>query len=213
MTFVPAPAPGPESPTLNLTPAAAPLPHMNTATAPLSRTTVTLHWLMALAMIGLTSVGLYMAEFEVWALYPIHKSVGILVLLLAVLRAAWRLKEGWPTPTGQASALQQTLAKAVHWLLLLSTLAMPISGMMFSGASGHGFGIFGLTLMEHRLDPNKPGEVLPLNAGLSELAHSLHSIIGYVLIAAVLLHVAGALKHHLLDRDASLRRMLGRSTP
>ena len=213
MTFVPAPGPGPESPTLNLTPAAAPLPHMNTATASLSRTTVTLHWLMALAMIGLTSVGLYMAEFEVWALYPIHKSVGILVLLLAVLRAAWRLKEGWPAPTGQASALQKTLAKAVHWLLLLSTLAMPISGMIFSGASGHGFGIFGLTLMEHHQDPSKPGEVLPLNAGLSKLAHTLHSVIGYVLIAAVLLHVAGALKHHLLDRDASLRRMLGRSTP
>ncbi|WP_271008041.1 cytochrome b [Paucibacter sp. B51] len=179
--------------------------------APLSAPTRALHWILALAMIGLTAVGLYMAEFEAWALYPIHKSIGLLVLPLALARAAWRLKEGWPPAASPATALEQTLAKAVHGLLLLCTLAMPISGMTFSGASGHGFGIFGLTLMHHNEDPQRPGQVLPLHEGLSQLAQSVHSALGYLLIALLLLHVAGALKHHLLDRDATLLRMLGRS--
>lgn len=176
----------------------------------LSRRTIALHWLLALAMIAMSGAGLYMANFEVWALYPIHKSIGILILLPALLRAVWRLREGWPAALGHSSALQQRAAQAVHWMLLLSTLAMPLSGMMYSGASGHGFGIFGLQLLPEQPDPGRPGEVLPLHAGLSDLAQNLHSLFGYLLIAALLLHVAGALKHQLLDRDGTLSRMLGR---
>lgn len=186
-----------------------PMPNPQKA-KPLSRSTIALHWLLALAMIAMSGVGLYMANFEAWALYPIHKSIGILILLPALLRAVWRLKEGWPAPLGRSSALQQRAAQAVHWLLLLSTLAMPLSGMMYSGASGHGFGIFGLQLLAEQPDPGRPGEVLPLHAGLSDLAQNLHSLFGYLLIAALLLHVAGALKHQLLDRDGTLSRMLGR---
>ena len=68
---------------------------------------------------------------------PIHKAVGVVVLGFALLRAAWRLIEGFPEAVGHSGAMQQTVAKATHWLLLIATLAMPISGLMMSLASGN----------------------------------------------------------------------------
>lgn len=67
----------------------------------LSTTTVRLHWLVALIMIGLIAVGIYMEEQEAYALYPWHKSLGVLILLLVVPRVIWRIMNGWPKAVGQ----------------------------------------------------------------------------------------------------------------
>lgn len=177
---------------------------------PLDLASRLLHWGVGLAILGLLAMGFIMAQGEIWPLYPWHKSLGIAVLGLAVLRATWRLRQGWPSPLGPGSRLTRGLALAVHGLLLLLTLLMPLSGMAFSGLSGHGFALFGWTLMAPRHDPAQPDEVLPLDESLASLAHQAHEVFGWLLAGLLVLHIAAALKHHLVDGDDTLRRMLGR---
>lgn len=175
----------------------------------LDRQTVILHWLVGLAMLMLLGTGVYMTENEVYALYDLHKSVGTLIFLLAAWRVLWRIRNGWPAAVGEDSAFQHLIARVVHYVLLTGTLLMPISGFMMSVMGGHDVAIFGLELVGENLDPNNPDEVLALNAALAGIAEGLHHYLGYMVIAAVVLHVVGALKHHILDKDATLTRMLG----
>lgn len=172
--------------------------------------TRSLHWVIAIGFITLTAVGIYMANTETWALYPLHKSVGIILFLVILLRVGWRAKQGWPTPVGEYQKIEQVLAKITHWTLLLGTLAMPISGMFYSGFSGHGFGIFGWTLVKSNYDPENPGQVIPYSESLSTISEQAHEVIGYTLVIAIALHIAGACKHHFLDKDQTLLRMLGK---
>lgn len=171
--------------------------------------TLVLHWIVAVMMICLLASGLYMAETGTFALYPWHKSFGVLIALFVLLRIAWRIRNGWPTPVGDYPSLERLLARLVHWLLIIGTVLMPVSGFMMSAMGGHGVALFGIELVAPNPDPADPQKVLPLNAMLAGTAHTLHGWGGYLLIGAVVLHVVGALKHHLVDRDGTLRRMLG----
>ncbi|WMW79295.1 cytochrome b [Undibacterium cyanobacteriorum] len=176
----------------------------------LSKLTISLHWIIAATMIVLLAVGIYMAETDAWALYPWHKSFGILIFPVAVARVLWRIKEGWPEPVGDYPRYEQILAKLTHYALLLGTLLMPISGMVFSSMSGHGFELFGIPLAAAHPSPDKPGEVVPVNESLADFAHEAHEVIGWILILAIALHVIGALKHHVIDKDQTLQRMRGK---
>ena len=176
----------------------------------LPRSSRLLHWLVAALMLGLAGAGLYMSRAEAWALYPWHKSFGLLALLFIVVRLVQRLRLGLPDPVQPSSPALHRAARWAHGALLVLTLLLPLSGMLFSGASGHGFGLFGLPLVPHQDDPAKPGEVLPYNATLAELGQQAHHWGGYLLLALVALHVLAALKHHFIDRDRTLLRMLGR---
>jgi len=176
----------------------------------LSLTTRSLHWIIAMCFIALTSVGIYMANTETHSLYSLHKSMGIILFVVILLRVGWRIKQGWPTPAGQYQKIEQRLSKITHWILLLGTVAMPITGMLYSGMSGHGFGIFGWTIVKGNYDPKNPGEVIPYNELLSAIGEQTHEIIGYTLTLAIVLHIIGACKHHFLDKDRTLLRMLGK---
>lgn len=175
----------------------------------LSHNTVALHWIVGLLMIGLIATGVYMEENSVYALYPWHKSFGVLIMAFVLMRVLWRMKNGWPAPVRDYSTLEKQLSKVVHWLLIIGTVLMPLSGFMMSAMGGHGVALFGLELVAHNPDPANPQEVIPLNGALAGAAHTLHGLGGNMLIAAVALHVLGALKHHTLDKDGTLRRMLG----
>ncbi|MCV2367807.1 cytochrome b [Roseateles oligotrophus] len=175
----------------------------------INKATRSLHWIVALAMLGLLAMGFYMSKFEVWGLYELHKSLALLACIAIALRLFWRYLRPWQALPSKASPMMQGLAKWTHRLLLMSTLAMPISGMLFSGISGHGFGVFGLRLLAANPDPMQPGEVLSHNKSLEVLAQNLHEYFGYAVVALLLLHIAGALKHHWVDKDATLLRMLG----
>jgi cytochrome b561 len=179
----------------------------------LSPNTLTLHWVVAVMMIGLLATGLYMAETNAFGLYPWHKSFGVLIALFVVLRVIWRIRNGWPKPVGDYRSVEKRLARLVHWLLILGTVLMPVSGFLMSAMGGHGVALFGLELVAPNPDPANPQEVLPLDATLAGVGHRLHGWGGDLLIGAVVLHVAGALKHHLIDRDGTLRRMLGAEVP
>lgn len=176
----------------------------------LSPITRALHWLVALIIITMLAVGFYMATYEVWSLYPIHKAFGVLALLIILPRILWRLKNGWPTPVREYPTWEHKLALTTHWVLILGTLIMPISGFIFSGASGHGVDVFGLVIVPMNPDPANSHEVIPYNETMAGIGHETHEIVGYLMVIAIVLHVAGALKHHIIDKDRTLLRMLGK---
>ncbi len=178
---------------------------MNNTTSTLSLTTKSLHMIIAVGMITLIGVGIYMSENEVYALYDLHKAFGALILLFAIPRVLWRIKKGWPTPATDTSRTQLFVAKTIHWILIISTLLYPISGLMMSIGGGHGFSFFGIEIVTELVDA--AGETIPVSETAGNLGHSIHGIITYLVIGSILLHVAGALKHHVLDNDDTLKRM------
>jgi cytochrome b561 len=190
---------------------------MNTQQTPmdnqqtLSPLTIALHWVIALGMIALIGVGFYMATFEYYPLYDWHKSFGVTLFVVILLRIWWRMKNGWPVPVRKFPALEHRLAQVTHWVLIVGTLLMPISGMMYSGLGGYGIKVFGWVLVPGNKNLTT-GKTEPLHAGLSELGETTHEWLGYLLVGAIILHLIGALKHHLFDKDRTLLRMLGRKT-
>jgi len=174
----------------------------------LSGTTLILHWLVGLTIIGLLAVGIYMEENEVEFLYPIHKSIGILILIPVLIRVYWRYINGWLQPASDYKPIEKKLSKVVHWVLIIGTVLMPVSGMMMSAGAGYGLDIFGFVLVEINFDPNNPAEILPLNETVAGLGHNLHGLGGNMMIIAILLHITGAIKHHVMDKDRTLKRML-----
>ncbi len=179
-------------------------------TQTLSPWTRLLHWSVAATILSLLAIGLYMVHWEAWAWYPIHKSLGLLALLLITVRVGWRWRAGWPPPVRELGRFEAGAAHAAHVVLLCGTLALPLSGLLFSATSGHGIEIFGLGLVPANPLHGADGDVLPYSAAWSDRTQAAHHLVGYVMTGAIALHVLAALKHHLLDRDATLRRMLGR---
>ncbi len=147
-----------------------------------------------------------MTETETFFLYPIHKSIGIIVFAFAICRVVIRIKEGWPKPVGKNTAMQLLMAKAVHWGLITITVLYPLSGMMMSGAGGHGLNIFGLELLGSNYDAVS-GKAIALNQSVAGLGHEIHGLLTWVAIAFIIAHIAGALKHHFIDKDDTIRRM------
>ena len=160
------------------------------------------HWVVALMMVGLLALGYYMSGLEgspfKYGLYGWHKSFGILVLALAVLRLSWRFYQGAPEGLGTHQRWEKILSKVTHVVLYLAIFAMPLSGWLMSSAGGHGVKFFGLFKMPDLIAKNK---------ALGGVFNQTHEILGYVILAAMILHLAGALKHHFIDADETIKRM------
>ncbi len=161
------------------------------------------HWVIGLCVIGLLALGLFMTRLDpspfMFKLYFWHKSIGITVLALALARVVWRLRNAPPAPLGTHKPWEKTLAKIIHLLLYGALFLMPMSGWAMSSANGYPVSVFGWFTL-----PNIVAESKAVGA----VAGTVHEYAGYALILAVGLHAAGALKHHLIDRDDTLRRML-----
>lgn len=177
----------------------------------LSKFSVVLHWTVALVIIGLSIVGLLMSAKEIWFLYPIHKSIGTLMFALILVRVMWRVRQRWPKPVRPYARFEQGLSTLIHWILIVGSILMPVSGMLMSGAGGDGITLFAWELMAEHHSLTQPNQVLPYSEFLASVGESGHTMIGYIMIAAIVLHIAGALKHHVIDSDDTLRRMLGQN--
>ncbi|SRR5258706_9569287 len=182
----------------------------------LSATTVSLHWIIALAIFGTWPLGLYMATTRNYALWPWHQSIGYVLFPIILVRLIWRFRNGWPQPVSIYSRVEQILAKLVHWALLIALLVMPMTGIVSTYAGGYDITVFGLTLIpdvpNHAIvaaDAIHKLKVTPRNEWLHDFLQQVHIVVAWILAAAVVLHVTGALKHHLIDKDGTLRRMLG----
>ena len=165
----------------------------------------TLHWLIALLILGMGTVGLVMGELprtpKYFWVYTLHKSFGVTVLALMLLRLGWRLYAGTPAPL-PGPRWQRWAANATHALIYVLAFAIPLSGWLYDSASGlRPFKFFGLF--------NMPKLVAPDDA-LKALTHELHEWGFWALLALVLAHAGAALWHHLFRRDATLARMLPR---
>lgn len=167
-----------------------------------------LHWLVAVGIITLLAIGIWMVKYEKWGLYDWHKSLGILLMIVIVGRLLFRLRKGWLPAESTHKRVEQKLARFAQVLLLVGTVLMPLTGMLYSYLSGHGFGVFGLNLAPSHHDVNDPSVVVPVNQTLESLAHLWHRYIGYGLIGVIALHLGGALKHHIIDKDKTLKKMI-----
>lgn len=174
----------------------------------LSPLSVALHWTVGIFVIAMLALGLAMEEFELLFLYPVHKSIGIILFAFIVWRVWWRAVNGWPAPLGDDPQWQRIAARTTHWVLLIGTLLMPLSGMSMSIADGRGLAVFGVELLAANRDAS--GGVVAYSEPLEHFMHTVHAVTGKILIAAIALHVGAALWHHVVLKDATLRRMLGR---
>lgn len=160
-----------------------------------------LHWLMAILIIALLCIGLYMTTLaatpQKFALYGYHKEFGILVLALAAFRLIWRIRNQIPSldlPKWQVMA-----AYLAHYALYFFMFAMPLSGWFMSSAAGHPPSFFGLFTLPNLVNPNKD---------LSHWFALAHTWLAYMLIATIGIHTLAALKHHFIDKDNILRRII-----
>lgn len=163
----------------------------------------TLHWLIVLLILGQGTVGLLMVEMrnspDKIQVYALHKSFGLTILALALLRLSWRLAVGVPRPVAGTPAWQNRIARSTHALLYVLLLAIPLSGWLFNSAAGFPLQWFWIV--------NLPALVAQDQA-LRELAGTLHEWLFWGLVATASVHAAAALHHHLFLRDATLARML-----
>jgi len=174
-----------------------------TTPASYTRPAITLHWLIALIIFVSFPVGLYMVGLPVspakLKIYSYHKWAGVTVLLLALIRVLWRATHAAPPLPASVPPWQQALAGATHLLLYGLMLAIPVSGWLMSSALGFQTVYFGVLPLPDLVAKNKV---------LGEQLKFVHMFLNYTLAAMVFAHVAAALKHHLVDRDDVLIRML-----
>ena len=163
-----------------------------------------LHWLMA-AVISITwFVGIYSAHFRsdathVAAIY-VHKSIATTVLFLFVVRLVYRLTHRYPPLPDSVDGVSALLAKGVHVLLyVLAMCALPLSGWYWSSVAGRPAPVLGLF--------NLPA-LSPKNPGMSDTGMWTHRILAWTVGALIFAHALAALKHHFVDRDDILIRML-----
>jgi len=171
----------------------------------------TLHWLMALIILTLIGVGIYMAELPTdtaeqkqyaFQFYGLHKSFGVVILALIVLRLVWIRISPAPALPSVFAPKERAVVKALQGLLYLLMIVMPLSGYLMSNAGGHPINFFGLGELPALIGKSK---------AVGGFAHEVHEIMGWTMLVLIVLHMAGALKHRLKDKGGEtdiLKRML-----
>ena len=172
----------------------------------MSKTTYTgtargLHWVMAIAIIAMFAIGWFMMSIEDdpgsdWY-FMLHKSIGIVVLLLAFLRMLWRFGNQPGLLPEQMPLWKVNAAKISHWLLYGTMIAMPLVGLIGALFSSDGIAFFGFQLPT----------ILAVNHDLSEFFFSMHAVIAWVFAGLITLHVLAALQHLFINKDGVFQRM------
>jgi cytochrome b561 len=171
------------------------------ATPRYDRVAAALHWLIALLVLGMLTLGFSMVEVPRQTplrgeLFNLHKSIGLTVLALMVARTLWRIGHRPPRLEG-LGAYNAWLAAAVHLLLYLFLLVQPLAGFVASSLGRYGVAWFGLEL---------PQWTAP-DAGLRETFLTAHRLMARLIVGLILLHLAGSLLHLVQGRRDLLRRM------
>jgi cytochrome b561 len=165
------------------------------------RVAVSFHWVMAVLIIGMIALGWYMTSIDnspnSGFYFNTHKSFGVLVGILIVLRLAWRLTHK-PVPL-PASILywQASLARLIHWLLYLCMFLMPFTGFMGASYGKHGVKFFGLQIPR----------IVTQNETWSDQLFTAHGIIVWILVGLIVLHTLAAFKHLFINKDRVFQRM------
>lgn len=162
-----------------------------------------LHWVIAAAV--LTAVPVAIAMVRVGSgplqntLYDLHRSLGVLILVLMLIRLFWRLYKPAPPLVEGLPPWQAAAARATHWLLYAALLAMPLLGWAGTSAFGAPITVFGLFEWPAMLGKDQQ---------LAGVLLGIHTWLGFAATALVILHVGAALHHHFVRKDDTLRRMM-----
>lgn len=196
---------------------------MNQPSARYTKTAIVLHGLIALGIFAMFALGWYMSELPkeapkqtafdlfdlgiyTWQLaegvsprnfyFNLHKSIGVTLLALIAFRVLWRITHRPPAMLSSYKAWERKLATGTHHLLYLFMLAVPVSGLIMAASSKYGVKWFGINFIAG-LD----------NKGLRELFQEVHEVVGAILLALIILHIVGALKHKFIDKDETMKRI------
>ncbi|HAQ72807.1 cytochrome b [Stutzerimonas nitrititolerans] len=170
-------------------------------------TSILLHWLVAIAVFGLFALGYWMVGLNYYSSWyrtapDIHKSVGILLFVLMLLRVLWRFLSPGPAPLANHGAVTRLATKLGHGALYIGLFVLMISGYLISTADGRAISVFGWF------------DVPALISGIpnqEDIAGLVHEYLAWALIIFAGIHALAALKHHFVDRDPTLKRMFGRA--
>lgn len=165
-----------------------------------------LHWLMALLIIGLLCLGFMFERLPedadyMLSLYKLHKSFGVVALILIIVRLAVRLSQTIPPLPEALSSTEKLVAHWAHRILYLGMVIMPLSGFIMSSATPERYGV---ELFGWRLPDLPPSQIV------SDVAHSMHGLFAWPLALLILVHIAGVIKHRWFDKNGTdvLPRML-----
>jgi cytochrome b561 len=165
---------------------------------------IALHWLMALAVLGLFGLGYWMVELDYYNEWyrrapDLHKSIGITLLFLWILRVAWRLRQQALDPLETHKDWEVKVAHIAHVALYGLMLLIMLSGYLISTADGRGIDVFNWFTVP---------SVGELFTNQEDITGDIHKWLAYGILGVALLHALAALKHHFIDKDRTLRRML-----
>jgi len=165
-----------------------------------------LHWLIAACVLVMIPIGIVMGRVGQGptqdTLYLLHKSLGMLILMLMLARLVNRIVIGAPAPAPSLARWQRVASSATHGLLYVLLLVMPVGGWLANSAYGTPTPFFGVFEI-----PN----LIAKNEALANRLFAVHRSIGLIVAAIVLVHIAAALYHFLIHRDGVLQRMLPRA--
>ena len=168
-----------------------------------TKTAKALHWLMAILLFGLLALGFYMHDLplspEKLKLYSWHKWAGVTAFLLVWLRLFWRVTRRPPALPGSMPKAMQLAAHAGHLLLYVLMIAIPLSGWLMSSAKGFQTVWFGVLPIPDLIGKHKE---------TGDLLQTLHMGLNLLFVGVIAGHIGAALKHHFIDKDDILKRML-----
>lgn len=164
---------------------------------------IAIHWLSAVVIIGMFTLGWWMVDLDYYSQWyqtapSVHKSVGILLAVLTLVRVIFKIVTTPPAITGKR--LEIMAAKSVHLILYFLLFVLFFSGYLISTPDGRGIEVFNWFTLPSM------GELF---AHQADIAGRIHYITALTLIGLAALHAAAALKHHLIDKDNTLRKMIG----
>lgn len=161
------------------------------------------HWLLALAIVSLLTVGIIMSSMpsspEKFELYGMHKASGVMVLILVILRILWKFSNKAVQPPISLPNSLNIAASIGHFILYLFMLLMPISGILMSHFSGRNIPVFELFTIPAAIEQDLQ---------ISGLFHQVHVLGVWAFIAMIVIHISAALYHHFILRNNILRKML-----
>lgn len=166
---------------------------------------VAIHWLVAVAVFALFALGLWMTDLTYYSEWyrtapALHKSIGVTLFALMLLRVLWRIFTPSPVPLDAHSRTVRRLSHLGHGVLYVAIFVVMLSGYLISTAEGRGISVFGCFEIPALLSS------LPNQA---DVAGAIHLYAAWSLVIFAGLHSLAAVKHHFLDRDETLKRMLG----
>jgi len=164
---------------------------------------IALHWLIAIGVLFMLALGLSMVEIpkgtpERAFYFNLHKSIGVTIGVLVLIRLWWRLTHRPPALPASMPAWEVSAAKISHGLLYACLVVMPVVGFLASNFTKYGVKYFGIQV----------GPFFAENQELRDALQEVHEIVAFVLLALIVVHVLAAFKHLLLDKDGVFQRML-----